>query len=587
MVDASVPVQPEVLREYALLADGERGALIGPRGDIVWMCVPNWQSDAVFSALVGGAGTYAVQPADSWFVWGGHYEAGSLIWRSRWMTATGAIECREALAFPGDPRTAVVLRRVEGLDRPADVRVVLDARAGFGVDRLRDLRQDGDVWTGLVGSLHLRWSGADEAREVDGCLVLRLVVPPGRWHDLVLELSDRPLSGAPPNHEHAWVATENQWRREVPRLGAVIGDRDARHAYAVLRGLTSASGGMVAAATTSLPERGEAGRDYDYRYAWIRDQSYAAQAVATHGAHPLVETACDFIAARVHEDGPLLRPVYTAEGGHVPREKSLPHLTGYPGGGNRVGNSMGEQFQLDVFGEALLVFAGAARHDLLDTFHWRAVDALVDAIEKRRGDPSVGIWETEEKRWAHSRLICASGLRQIAAVAPTARGASLTALADAMVADTTRDSLHPSGRWQRSPSDPRVDAALLLPAVRGGLPPEDPRSVATLQAVIAELTEDGYVYRFRHDQRPLRDAEGAFLLCGYFVALACQQRGDEVAARAYFERGRAACGPAGLYSEEYDVQQRQLRGNLPQAFVHALLLETACRLGRPSDGPDS
>jgi GH15 family glucan-1,4-alpha-glucosidase len=154
-------------------------------------------------------------------------------------------------------------------------------------------------------------------------------------------------------------------------------------------------------------------------------------------------------------------------------------------------------------------------------------------------------------------------------------------LADAIVAETSRDCLHPSGRWQRSPSDEKVDAALLLPAIRGAVPASDPRSLATLEAVRAELTEVGFVYRFRHDHRPLHDAEGAFLLCGFFMALADQQQGNVVQARAWFERSRAACGPAGLYSEEYDVIQRQLRGNLPQAFVHALMLEAASRLSRP------
>lgn len=575
-------MRPEVLREYALLADGERGALIGPRGEIAWLCVPRWDSAAVFSALIGGAGSYAVTPADPWYVWGGYYEEPSLIWRSRWMTSSGAIECREALAFPGEAHRAVVLRRVEAVDGPAEVRVELDPRADFGRTALRDLRRDGDTWTATTGPLRLRWSGAKEAREVDGALVLDLTVPAGQAHDLVLEISDRPLPDEPVVAAHTWSATENRWRREVPGMSALIGRRDARHAYAVLRGLTSAGGGMVAAATTSLPERAEAGRNFDYRYAWIRDQCYAGQAVAAEGPHPLLDNAVDFISARVLTDGPKLMPAYTVDGGTVPDERSLPQVIGYPGGGNRIGNHISHQFQLDALGEVLLLMAAAARHDRLDTEHWRAVQATVAAIQQRWGDPGAGVWETGPDHWAHSRLICAAGLRAVAeAGAPTPQASSWTSLADAIVAETTKDCLHPTGRWQRSPSDPKVDAALLLPAVRGALPAADPRSVATLDAVRAELTHDGYVYRFRHDQRPLSETEGAFLLCGFFTALATHQQGCEVEARAWFERSRAACGPAGLYSEEYDVNQRQLRGNLPQAFVHALLLEAACRLARP------
>ncbi|MGW7190079.1 glycoside hydrolase family 15 protein, partial [Streptomyces sp. NPDC054838] len=138
---------------------------------------------------------------------------------------------------------------------------------------------------------------------------------------------------------------------------------------------------------------------------------------------------------------------------------------------------------------------------------------------------------------------------------------------------------HPSGRWQRSPEDPGCDAALLLPALRGALPADDPRSRETVRAVAAELGRDHYLYRFRHDDRPLQDAEGAFLLCGFLMALAEHQQGRPVEAARWFERNRSACGPPGLYAEEFDVGRQEPRGNLPQAFVHALLLESAVRLG--------
>jgi alpha,alpha-trehalase len=136
-----------------------------------------------------------------------------------------------------------------------------------------------------------------------------------------------------------------------------------------------------------------------------------------------------------------------------------------------------------------------------------------------------------------------------------------------------------TGRWQRAADDAGVDAALLLAAIRGAVPADDPRSVATLRTVQAGLCQDGYAYRFRPDVRPLGEAEGAFLLCGFLVALAVGQQGDAVGAARWFERNRAACGPPGLLSEEYDVRQRQTRGNLPQAFVHALLLECAAAQG--------
>ncbi|WP_441247559.1 glycoside hydrolase family 15 protein [Kitasatospora sp. McL0602] len=575
---------PHALRDYALLADGRRGALVGPRGDIVWMCAPAWDSDAVFSALIGGPGWYTVTPAGP-FVRGGYYEQGSLIWRSRWVTTTGIVECREALAHPGDPHRAVVLRRILAVDGDSEVDVRLHLAAGFGQHPLHDLRRDEHGrWAGRAGELYVRWTGAPDARPGrtrHPGLHAALPLEAGTHHDLVLEVSDRPLPG-PVAAGELWRATETSWATCVPDLPGVLGRRDAQQAYAVLTGMTGPGGGTVAAATTSLPERAEQGRNYDYRYVWIRDQCYIGQAVAAAGPHALLDDSVRFVTARLLEHGPHLAPAYTAGGTAVPDQRTL-DLPGYPGGFDVVGNHVNRQFQLDVFGESLLLLAAAARHGRLDADGWRAALGAAEAITARHREPDAGIWELHDDRWAHSRLICAAGLRAIAAAAPrgsSGRAATWEALADAIVAETSADCLHPTGRWQRSPTDTGVDAALLLPALRGALPADDPRSTATLRAVRADLAQDHYVYRFRHDQRPLADAEGAFLLCGFVMALAEHQQHHDVEAVRWFERNRASCGPSGLYAEEFDVAQRQLRGNLPQAFVHALMLEAAVRLVR-------
>ncbi|MEV7179539.1 glycoside hydrolase family 15 protein [Kitasatospora sp. NPDC093679] len=575
---------PHALRDYALLADGERGALVGPRGDIVWMCAPRWDGDAVLTALIGGTGHYTVTPAEP-FVWGGYYEGGGLIWRSRWTTTTGIVECREALAHPGDPHRAVLLRRILAVDGDARVDVHLEPAAGFGAHPLHGLRRDdAGRWTARTGELHLRWTGAPGARPAgpDGTALTTAVrLDAGAHHDLVLEVSDRPLPPPDPA-DVLWRGTEESWADCVPDLPHVLGRRDARHAVAVLRGLTGNGGGTVAAATTSLPERAEQGRNYDYRYVWIRDQCYIGQAAAAAGTHPLLDGSVRFVTARLLADGPALAPAYTPAGTAVPDQRTL-DLPGYPGGSDVVGNHVNRQFQLDAFGESLLLFAAAARQGRLDTDGRRAALVAAEAVEARHGEPDAGIWELHTDRWAHSRLICAAGLRAVAAAPGTdsGRAARWEALADRITADTAADSLHPTGRWQRTPTDPAVDAALLLPAVRGALPADDPRTTATLRAVRADLVQDHYLYRFRHDRRPLEDAEGAFLLCGFVLALAEHQQGDAVEAVRWFERNRAACGPAGLYAEEFDVAQRQLRGNLPQAFVHALLLEASVRLAQP------
>lgn len=572
-------VPPHVLREYALLADGERGAVVGPHGDIVWMCAPRWDSEAIFAGLIGGQGLYTVTPTGR-HVWGGYYEDGSMIWRSRWITDDGIIECRDALAFPGDGHQAVLLRRVHAVDHAASVTVSFEPRAGYGELPLTGLKRHAGVWTGSTGDLQLRWSAGDEARPRRGRQALHAVlhVEAGQHRDLVLEVSDQSLSEHPVNADIAWRSTESAWQDAVPPPENVLSPRDTRRNYAVLRGLTSRGGGMVAAATTSLPERAEAGRNYDYRYVWIRDQCYAGQAVAAAGPHRLLDDAVSFVGARLLEHGDRLAPAYCTTGAAVPDQRQL-NLAGYPGGYNIVGNWVNQQFQLDAYGEALLLFAAAARHDHLDSDGWTAAEAAAGAIGRRWKEPDAGIWEIDNRPWTHSRLTAAAGLRAIAAGPPRpAQAADWLGLADRIVADTASHALHPDGQWQRSPNDPALDAALLLPGLHGAVPADDPRTVATLAAYLRDLTRDGYAYRFRHDDRPLADAEGSFLLCGFLVALSLEQQGQPLQARGWYERTRAACGPPQLFSEEYDAQQHQMRGNLPQAFVHALMIETSARL---------
>ncbi len=444
-------------------------------------------------------------------------------------------------------------------------------------------RDDRDAWTGRAGELYLRWSGTVAQATVrrNGrvpMLAMSLTVPPGESRDLVLELSPRPLREDPPHAARLWRATRAEWARAAPEPQSVIAGRDARQAQVVLRGLTSAGGGMVAAATTSLPERATAGRNYDYRYAWIRDQCYAGQAAAAAGAYSLLDDAVRFVSERLHADGPKLKPAYTVDGGPVPHQRSL-DLPGYPGGFDLVGNWVNRQFQLDALGESLLLLAAAGRHDLLGQDGQRAAEIAADAIAQRWDDADAGIWEIDSQPWTHSRLTCVAGLRAAArSCTSQAQATEWSGLADGILADTAAHAVHPSGRWQRSRGDQAIDAALLLPPVRGGVPADDPRTLQTLHDYLAELTQDGYAYRFRHDERPLGDAEGAFLLCGFVTALALHQQGREVEAIGWFERNRAACGAPGLYSEEYDIAERQLRGNLPQAFVHALLLECTARL---------
>ena len=599
MVRASKPIggsrptedrpAPFVLRDYALLADGHRGVLVDPRGTCTWLCFPGWADPAVFASLIGSGGHYRIQPEGRW-VWGGSYEDGSLIWHSRWVTDDGIFESRDALSYPGEADRAVLVRRVRALDTPGVMKIELDARSDYGRQSLGRWRRKDDCWEANGSDIVARWWAGPEGETArldrQGRLALTCELQPGQVRDYVLELFRSGSAGTTdptvPDAEECWRRTEEAWRASVPDCREVVAARDVRRSYAVLRGLTGPEGGTVAAATTSLPERAQGNRNYDYRYVWVRDTCYVGRAGASiGGGEAMLDDAVRWVAARLSADGDQLSPAYLGDGRPVPPVEEL-DLPGYPGGHDVVGNRIADQFQLDAFGEALLLFGLAQSRDRLDAGGWEAARIAAEAIEKRWSDPDSGIWELDPKRWTHSRLICVAGLRAVGeAGAPPAWSARYLALADAIAAQVAADSVHISGRWQRAPDDARVDASLLLAQIRGGVSAGDARSEATRRAVFDELTEDGYVYRYREADRPLGESEGSFLICNFWLALACFDAGEAIDGVRWFERARSSAGPPGLLAEEFDVSQRQLRGNLPQAFVHALLIESAAAQGKP------
>ncbi len=574
-------ITPHVLRDYALLADGERGAVVGPRGDIVWLCFPHWDSEPVFAALLGGAGAYVVRPSDEHFVWGGQYDEDTLVFRNRWIVGGTIVECVEAMGFPGTTDRVALVRQVKAVEGPASVDVTLALRGRNGERVGAHPHRSGDGWTFEVDGVHVRWTVPGHPRWSDGLAFMHLDLEPGAHADLVLELATAPFSAPPIAGGQLIRETTAQWKEASSPLRGCRAERDARAALTLLRGMTASNGGMVAAATTSLPERADEGRNYDYRYAWIRDQCYAGLAGAAAGdaGHPLLDDAVRFVSERVLADGDRLRPAYRVSGEPVPEECTA-DLPGYPGATTVVfGNRAGSQFQLDVFGEALQIFAAAAAADRIDPVVWQAAEVAADAIERRWRDDDAGVWEVSPRRYTQSRLACVAGLRAITAqAAPGPLANRWLALADGIAADVATWGVLHDGRWRRAADDDRADAALLLAGLRGAVPPDDPRSQHLLEAVCADLVVDGYVYRYLVDDAPLGAREGAFLICGFWLALALHQVGHVDAAVAVFERNRAACGPSGIFTEEYDVHERQLRGNFPQAFVHALLVEAAVTL---------
>ena len=306
---------------------------------------------------------------------------------------------------------------------------------------------------------------------------------------------------------------------------------------------------MVAAATTSLPERAEQGRNYDYRYAWIRDQCFAGQAAAAVGGRDLLDSAVALRRATgCSTTGRSCARRTPSTADPVPDERRL-DLPGYPGAPD-VGSATGcnKQFQLDAFGEALLLFAAADRADRLDADGWQGGRrSRSTRSSSGRHEPDAGIWELEPTTLG----AFPPDLRGRAAVpSPAARPERPAELGGArrpLVADVVAaTACTPTDAGSAPRDDPEVDAALLLPGAPRRRPRRRPAQPSRRwRAVVDELAEDGYVYRFRHDDRPLHEAEGAFLLCGFHLALASHQQGDVGGALRWFERNRGALRTAG------------------------------------------
>jgi len=325
--------QSHSLRDYAFIGDGERGGLIGPHGDMSWLCFPTWDSPAVMSGLLGGGGGYRLHPTGH-FVGGGWYESRSLIWVQSWITEHAEVECRSAFALPGRHGSLTLLRTLTVLSGQADIDIAIDLRAGFDKHKLRRAHFDGTGWRSRSDTVHVLWTGIGPGvtQEPGGALTAMPRLHAGESLELALVLSDDAEIAAPDCTE-LWAGTRDGWRRRVPDINSKVTTRDSEHAYAVLIAMTADTGGTVAAATLGLPEKAGGGRSFDYRYVWIRDQCYVGQAAALGDNYSLLDGAVRFVIARIQQHGEHLAPAYRTDGSPVPDEEPL-LLKGYPGGGD-------------------------------------------------------------------------------------------------------------------------------------------------------------------------------------------------------------------------------------------------------------
>jgi GH15 family glucan-1,4-alpha-glucosidase len=583
----------ERIEDYALLGDLQTAALVGRSGSLDWLPFPRFDSSSCFSALLGGRehGRWLVAPLEG-VPSGRRYRDDTLVLESDWETPTGRVRVLDFMPPRGD--NPDVVRIVEGLEGNVAMRTELVIRLDYGSQIPWMRRIDSRTLVALGGP--------------DG-LMLRTPIrlePDGMSHTAEFRVGEGDrvpfvLTWFPSHErlpravdaEQALTDTETFWRDWMGRC-AYEGDYgDAvRRSLVVLKALTyRPTGGIVAAPTTSLPERIGGERNWDYRYCWLRDATFTLYALLNAGFTDEARRWRDWLLRAVGGDPAKAQILYGIGGQRRVYEQELDWLPGYGGSRPvRVGNAAHEQFQLDVYGEVMDVLHQARAHGLDPDDHaWSFQRNLLDFLETAWDEPDEGIWEVRGPRrhFTHSKVLAWVAFdRAITTVdsfglsGPVDRWRRLR---QEIHDEVTREGFNVErNAFTQSYGSDELDASTLLIPIVGFLPPSDPRVVGTVEAVQRELTVDGFVARYRTQEHNAVDGlsggEGAFLPCSFWLvdALVLLDRTDD--ARALFERLLGVRNDLGLLAEEYDPHERRLLGNFPQAFTHVGLVNSAYNL---------
>jgi GH15 family glucan-1,4-alpha-glucosidase len=591
---------PSRIEDYAVIADLHTAALISTNGSMDWLCLPRFDSSASFAALLGGpdAGRWRIAPLSGGTATRRSYRGDTMILESVWETDEGTVRVTDFM--PRRETEPDVIRLVEGLSGRVRMGVELVVRFDYG--RIVPwVRHEGRRWVGIAGpdALWLDTPVHLEGRELRSDA--EFTVEAGDSVPFVLTWVQS-YEKEPPRYDarKALEATERYWKDWISNC-----TYDGRYAGAVKRSLVvlkaltyAPSGGITAAATTSLPEQIGGPRNWDYRYCWLRDTAFTLQALAGAGYTAEARAWRDWLLRAVAGDPRDLQIMYSLTGRRRLPEFELDWLSGYEGSTPvRVGNEASEQFQLDVYGELLDGLHTAREAGLQnDTQAWTLQTILTDYLESIWQRPDNSLWEIRgpQQQFVHSKVMAWVGFDRMIR---TAERSGLDAPLDRWRA--ARDAVHRQvcehgfdterGTFTQFYGSKGLDAALLLIPRVGFLPPEDLRVRGTVDAVRKELCEDGFVLRYRTDADPHADSgtvdglpgsEGAFLACSFWLADALALTGRHDEARELFERLLDLRNDVGLLSEEWDPKANRQLGNTPQAFSHVGLVNTAMALER-------
>jgi GH15 family glucan-1,4-alpha-glucosidase len=587
------------LEHYGLIGDTETAALVGSDGSVDWLCLPRFDSGACFSALLGtpANGHWRIAPVGEVTRVDRRYSGQSLVLETDMHTAEGTVRITDCMP-PRDDHADLV-RVVEGLSGRVDMHVELVIRFDYGwvVPWVRAV--DGRL-AAIAGPDALSFRTPVELRGENLTTVGEFTVEQGQrvpfvmsWHPSHHRAPD-PLDADQAVRDTCewWKAWSSRIRYEGPWHEAVV------RSLVTLKALTyGPTGAIVAAPTTSLPEQLGGSRNWDYRYCWLRDATFTLQALIMAGAMEEAAQWRDWLLRTAAGNPAQLQVLYGPGGERRLPELTLDWLDGYEGSRPvRTGNQAATQFQLDIYGEVLDSFYQARLAGISPNEHaWDLELALADFVARHWREPDEGIWEIRgpRRQFTHSRVLAWVALdRAVKSVerfgmkGPAARWRRARDLLHAEVLERGFSSRR--GSFTQAYGSDELDASLLLIPLVGFLPPDDPRVVSTVDAVRRELTdEQGLVWRYRTATGVdgLPGSENVFLACSFWMVdnLAVGGRIDEAA--QLFEHLLSLRNDVGLLAEEYDVGNRRLVGNFPQAFSHVGLVNSAYNLAHPHHGP--
>jgi alpha,alpha-trehalase len=608
---AAAPSPFPPIEDYAFLSDCHTGALVAPDGAVDWLCVPSFDSASVFGTLLDRqGGDFRMGPFGINFPAARAYEPGTHVLVTTWQTPTGWAEVRDALTMgPRHGDDEVTPHTRPPADDDADhmlVRTVtcIDGRVEIDLvcEPVFDYGRTPATWTLVGGNRHTAdatGAGVTIRLQTDmemgieaGRVRARHVLHQGERLYCTLSWAEglacpRDVDDATARLDatrrfwRAWLAgarqPDHRWRQAIRRSALAV------------KGLTyMPTGATVAALTTSLPETPGGERNWDYRYTWIRDSTFTLQALHWLNLDWEADEFMQFVAdLEPNADGGL-QIMYGIDGRRDLTESTRGDLSGYAGARPvRIGNGAFDQRQNDVFGAALdSILLHTRRSQRLPRRLWPTVQAQAKCAIEVWHEPDQGIWEARGKpqHYVSSKLMCWVAMDRAAKLAAIAGEPDLAATwgatAEEIRADILARGVSDRGVLRQHYETDALDASTLLAPLFGFLPADDERMRKSVLAIADELTEHGYVLRYRTDETDdgLSGKEGTFLICSFWLVSALAMIGELDRARDLMERLLRRASPLGLFAEEYDVDSGHHLGNFPQAFSHLALIEAAGRI---------